>query len=153
MSCLDVLHESVDTEGEVAALASLLLGADEGVLAFIRETRDPDNGQQRSKCREVILKALGEFVRRARRHMTDGNVLEAWRVCYAAYGSDQTNSVKCQYGRTSRKSTGTCSTISSNRFVMRTPSSSVTASASSAPLAAFQPGSYSRRRSRSKSAT
>lgn len=62
-------------------------------MRFLEATTDPQNSQDRSKCREHVLKGLAEFVCRAGARCEEASA-DIFLACLRIFKVDQTNSVK-----------------------------------------------------------
>ena len=63
------------------------------MLYFLRTTTDPENSQDRSKCREHLLKGIADFVDRAAARAAEP-APDIFLCAYKIFKVDQTNSVK-----------------------------------------------------------
>ena len=76
-----------------AKLASRLFDSQRGIVQFLVATTDPENSQDRSKCREHVLKGLADFVSRAGQRCEEA-AADVFLTCLRVFKVDQTNSVK-----------------------------------------------------------
>jgi hypothetical protein len=76
-----------------AKLASRLFDSQRGIVQFLVATTDPENSQDRSKCREHVLRGLADFVNRAGQRCEEA-AADVFLTCLRVFKVDQTNSVK-----------------------------------------------------------
>lgn len=88
-----MLTQPVADRSAQAKLASRLFDSRRGMVRFLVATTDPENSQDRSKCREHVLKGMAEFVDRAGPRCEEASA-EIFLACFKIFKVDQTNSVK-----------------------------------------------------------
>jgi hypothetical protein len=87
--------KTAETDAEKGLLASMMLRPEHGLLEFLKITTDPDNSQGRSKCRETVLRALGELVEIVGDRIGSGRGTAMMVLCFRIFENDS-KAVKLQ---------------------------------------------------------